>query len=238
MVRTTRLLGPFDRLGILLLAAVLAALLVPPLVPYEPAWEFAAGLGYAACCATILCFRLVPPPRGSRRLALHRVAGNAALALVAAHVAVVLAADPFVLDYLGWMMPLHVLAGVLAAAAMLLAALTREPLVRLPARLRGGRRLHAWAGVAAGVLVAAHAVSSSTKLTASWRAALLASAFVVLLAPAVERLALGRRSVPVRYDADLPRRPVASDARYLLTALAALLALLVAVPALLPYLRG
>ena len=251
--RVRRLLAPFDRLGGLLLLAFLAALLLPPVVPYEPAWELAAGLGYAACCAAILCFRLAPPPPDSYRLALHRTAGDAALALVAAHVAVMIAADPFVLDYLGWMMPLHVLPGALAAVAMLLAVATREPALRLPPGLRGGPRLHAWAGIVAGALAGAHALASSTKLTAGWRAALLASAFLVLLAPAVEGQIRKHRRRPLATSSPSstwsrilargrpqtsPPRAGAADIRYLLVILAALLALLVTVPAVSPSLRG
>jgi hypothetical protein len=225
--------GAVDRPGALILAALLAALLVPPVVPYDgPAWEVAAGLGHAACCALVLAFRLGPPPVTAGRLALHRAAGNAALGLAAAHVAVMAAADPFVPNYLGWLMPTHVLAGALGAAALLAAVATREPALRLPARLRGGRRLHAWAGVAAAALAGGHALDSSARLGVDrWRWVLLACALAALLVPAVEHLALRRRR---RRD----RPPPVGGAPHLLAALVALTLLLAAAPTLLGLLRG
>jgi hypothetical protein len=215
-----------------------AALLLPPLVPYEPAWEVAGSLGYAACCAMILAFRLGTPPVASWRLRLHRVAGNAAVVLVVAHIAVMLAVDRFLLDYLGWMMPRHVMAGLGAAMALLVATAVREPFFRLPQRYRGGRNLHGWAGLAAGALAGVHALTSSAKLAGFWRWALLAAVFAAVLAPVLESLARRHLARKRGRLADLfgPHRrvgTVAARSGPLLVLLGALGLLLVAIPALL-----
>ena len=198
----------------------------------------ASGLGYAACCAMILAFRLGVPPIASWRLRLHRVAGDAALVLVVTHVAVMLAVDPFLPDYLGWLMPRHVLAGVGAATALLIATAVREPFFRLSARYRGGRHLHGWAAVAAGALTGVHALTSTAKLPALWRWALLAAVFAMVLAPVLESLTRRTLARPRRRPWHFPgvRRPAGVQAGRsgpLLALLGALALLLVAVPALL-----
>jgi hypothetical protein len=249
LARTRRILA-LDPWGACLLAGLLAVLLVPPLVPYEPAWEIAANLGYAACAALVTVFRLVPMPGMTVRscgFAMHRTAGDAALALAAGHVAVMLLADPFMLDYLGWMMPLHVMAGVLAAAALLLAVASREPGLRLMRRL-GGPHLHAWSGLAAGGLAAIHVLTASSKLTAFWRQALLAGFFLALLAPAAVSLARRTRQWPDsrkerRFSSRVPPPQLlepagTADIIGLLAALGILAALLAAVPNLVRRLAG
>lgn len=190
------LMAPLDATGVALLATFLLVLLCPPLVAYEPLWEVAASLGYAAVAATILTFRIVPR-RGHLtpyRLSLHRIAGDLALALVLAHVLTMVAGDPFMLDYVGWMMPMHVLAGVLAALAFVLAVTSREP--ALPRRLRLGARsrtFHAWIGIAASALTTWHVLASTSKLLGSWRYGLLALVLLALPAPAFsDRLGIVR----------------------------------------------
>jgi hypothetical protein len=227
-----------DPFAAALIVALSAALLLPPLVAYELAWEVAGSLGYAACCAMILAFRLGTPPVASWRLRLHRVAGNAALVLAVAHIAVMLAADRFLLDYLGWMMPRHVMAGLGAAMALLVATAVREPFFRLPQRYRGRRYLHGWAGLAAGALAGVHALTSSAKLAGFWRWALLAAVFAAVLAPVLESLT--RRHLAWKWGrlAELFGRhrrvgTVAPRSGPLLALLGALALLLVTIPALL-----
>lgn len=227
---------PRDARSLLSLAALAAALLVPPIVAYEPAWEVAAGLGYAACGAAIAVFAVPPAPRSNLtpyRFAIHRVAGNALLVLAILHLAVMTAFDPFMLDYLGWMMPLHVLLGVLALLALFLAVAPREPWLRRRLRLPPGARWHAWSGLTGGALVAAHVLTSSTRLTTSWRTALLALA--LLLPPLA-----GTVAMLVRRPAATAGEPFSADraGRRLLLALLALFALLAGVPALVRGLRG
>lgn len=193
-----RLHALVDPLGMGVLVVLLGAILVPPFVPYGLAWEVAAWLGYGACAALLMTFRGAPIRPGAitaPRFTWHRVAGDAAVLLVTAHVAVMLVLDPFVRDYLGWLMPVHVLLGVVAGLILLLATALREP--ALPSRLRllGGRRLHTWLGIVAMGFVAAHVVTSATRPIASWRLALLGAALLVVALPPVARV-LGRAASP------------------------------------------
>jgi len=125
----------------LAVAAMTVALLAPPLVTYEAMWEIAAALGYVAAAAAVLCV-LTRPGSGAAltayRFTLHRAAGDALLLLGLLHVAVMVAADPFMLDYLGWMMPLHVLVGGVAIVLLALVILGREPALRARPRWLGG----------------------------------------------------------------------------------------------------
>jgi hypothetical protein len=232
MIRAALTLARADLLGAGLMAALLLVLLFPPLVAYEPVWEAAASLGYVACFALIVTLRLAPAARHaarSYRFAVHRAAGLACIASVAAHVGVMVAGDPFVPDYLGWLMPLHVLAGLLGAAALLLATATREPVLRSALPLGGGPRLHAWSGFVAGALVAGHVIGSSSKLTAPWQPLLVAGVFVALLIPVSGRGG-SATSAPVRVTG--------TDINTLLALLGALAILLMAAPALVARLTG
>jgi hypothetical protein len=131
-----------------------------------------------------------------------------------------------VLDYLGWLMPLHVLAGLLGAVALLLATATREPALRLALRLGGRPRVHAWSGYVAGALVAGHAITSSSKFTASWQPLLVAGVYVALLIPV---------SGGGGFTSSAPARVTGADINALLGALAILL---MVAPALVAGLAG
>lgn len=234
---------PFvDRWGWLMLGVTVLAPVVPPIVAYEPLWEVAAGLGYAACAAGVVTFRTAPWPRQAMtpyRYRLHRVAGNAMLALVAGHVAVMVAGDPFVLDYLGWLMPLHVLVGVLAAVALLVAVLGREPCLRGLAIAARPPPLHDWAGIAVGVLAVAHVLTSLAKVLPPWRALPFAGVFVLLLLPATAARLTGRSwsrwPLPPR---DEPWAAAPGITGRLLLLLLAVLLVLIAVPLAVGELRG
>jgi hypothetical protein len=224
----TPLAASFDAPGTVLLAAMVLVLLAPPLVPYEPLWEVAAGLGWAALAAAVVAFRIAP--RGGSltpyRYALHRTAGNLALLLVAGHVAVMVAGDPFLLDYLGWMMPRHVLAGVLATLAFVLAVTSREPALPRPLSVGGrSRAFHAWVGIAAGGLTGWHVLASSTKLLGSWRYGVLALLFLGLVAPALAgRFGRKRHRPPAGEPFSRAAAPGSLQVAALLLAFAALLA--------------
>ena len=227
---------PYDRRSLAVVLTLSAALFLPPVVTYEPVWELASGLGYAACAALVAVFAVPPAPRANLtpyRFAVHRHAGHAALVLGALHVAVMTALDPFMLDYLGWMMPLHVILGVGAFLALLLAMATREPQLRHRLGLPAGAAFHAWTGILGGLLLVGHVLLSSTRLTTTWRTALLAGALT--LPPAMAALGLLRR------PALAPRgEPVAAAGagRVLALALLGFLAGVLAVPALIAVLRG
>ena len=129
--------------GAAAIGAVLLAVLAPPLVTYELAWEISSALGYVAVAAAVLCVLVRPAPgmpQRAYRFALHRAAGDALVLLALLHVAVMVAADPFMLDYLGWMMPLPVMLGVVATVLLALVAAGREPVFgRRPSWLAGAR---------------------------------------------------------------------------------------------------
>lgn len=226
-----------DPFGMLTLVLLLAALLTPPLVAYELAWELSATLGYAACVALVLCFRsapLAPERLSASTFKLHRVAGHAAAVLVVAHVAVPVLADRYVLDYLGWQAPRHVLFGMLAGLALAAALATREP--RLPARLRrGGKRLHAALGVAAVAGLLGHVWVSSAKPISAWQSVLVLAALFLPTMPALGRL-LGLRFRPWR----LPEltRPATGSPSALLILLGVVIVVLVAAPRLAAFLRS
>jgi hypothetical protein len=152
-----------------------------------------------------------------------------------------LTVDPFVIDYLGWMMPVHVLAGVLAALALLLTVVSREPVFRLR-RLRANRHVHVWSAIATTGLTGWHVLASSAKLTAAWQPALIAAPFLLLLVPAavtaLRRAGWWRRrraSHRGLVGAARPRvaRAGTADIFYLLALLGGIAALLTAVPQLL-----
>ena len=216
------------------------ALLGPPLVTYEAVWEVAAALGYVAAAAAVLCV-LTRPGTGAAltayRFTLHRAAGDALLLLGLLHVAVMVAADPFMLDYLGWMMPLHVLVGVVAIVLLALVILGREPALRTRPRWLGGVGFHAWAGLAGALLVALHVILSSTRLTTTWRFLLVGGALclppVIVAAARIAGRRGGRgQTWPVR---EAPRaRPV----RAVLVALVTLLVAFLGVPGVVALWRG
>lgn len=234
---------PFvDRWGRLLLGVTVLAPMLPPFVVYEPPWEVAAGLGYAACAAAVLTFRTAPWPRLAMtpyRYRLHRVAGNAMLALVVGHVVVMVAGDPFLLDYLGWQMPLHVLAGALAAVALLVTVVGREPYLRRAAIATRPPSLHSWAGIAVGVLATVHVLTSMAKVSPLWRGLPFAVVFLVLLLPVVAARLPGRPwSRWRRLPRDEPWAAAPGASGRLLLLLLALLLLLIVLPVTVGRWRG
>ena len=224
--------------GALALVAMLLAILAPPLVTYELAWEIASALGYVAAAAAILCMLVRPAPgmpQRAYRFALHRAAGDVLVLLALLHVAVMVAADPFMLDYLGWMMPPHVMIGVVANLLLALVALGREPAFTRRPRWLAGAGFHAWAGIAGAGLVAAHVLWSSTRLTADWRALLVGGALVVPpLIAAIVRVSGGQPAGLVARR----RPPRVGTATALVALLAGLLVILLGVPLLVALARG
>lgn len=225
--------------GALALAAMLLAVLAPPLVTYELAWEIASALGYVAAAAAILCVLVRPAPgmpQRAYRFALHRAAGDALVLLALLHVVVMVAADPFMLDYLGWMMPPHVMVGVVATVLLALVTLGREPaLARRPAWLAGAR-FHAWAGIVGAMLVAVHVLWSSTRLTADWRMLAIVAALAVppLLAAILRVTGRGSRSPRLRAG----RSPRVGTATAFVALLVGLFTILLGVPLLVALGRG
>lgn len=223
--------------GALALVAMLLAILAPPLVTYELAWEIASALGYVAAAAAVLCMLVRPAPgmpQRAYRFALHRAAGDVLVLLALLHVAVMVAADPFMLDYLGWMMPPHVMVGVLATLLLALVALGREPTFTRRPRWLAGAGFHAWAGIAGAALVAVHVLWSSTRLTDDWRVLLVGGALIVPpLIATILRVSGGQPVSPVGR-----RPPRVGTATALMALLAGLLVILLGVPLLVALARG
>lgn len=223
--------------GALALVAMLLAILAPPLVTYELAWEIASALGYVAAAAAVLCMLVRPAPgmpQRAYRFALHRAAGDVLVLLALLHVAVMVAADPFMLDYLGWMMPPHVMVGVLATLLLALVALGREPAFTRRPRWLAGAGFHAWAGIAGAALVAVHVLWSSTRLTDGWRALLVGGALAV--PPLIATILRVSGTPPVSPVAR--RLPRVGTATALVALLAGLLVILLGVPLLVALARG
>ncbi len=225
-----------------MLSVTVLAPLLPPFVIYEPPWEIAAGLGYAACAAAVLSLRTAPWPRQAMtpyRYRLHRVAGNAMLALVAGHVAVMVAVDPFVLDYLGWLMPLHVLGGVLAAVALIVTVVSREPCCRWARIATRPPSLHSWAGITVGALAVTHVLTSVAKVSPLWRGLPFLLVFLLPLLPVVASRVTGRPWSRWRLRApDEPWAALPGSTSRVLLLLLAMVTLLIALPLAVGRLRG
>ncbi|MGD9507229.1 MAG: hypothetical protein AB7I59_22570 [Geminicoccaceae bacterium] len=226
--------------GAVALLAMLLAVLAPPLVTYELAWEIASALGYVGAAAAVLCMLVRPAPgmpQRAYRFAMHRAAGDALVLLALLHVVVMVAADPFMLDYLGWMMPPHVMVGAVATVLLALVALGREPAFpRRPSWL-GGAGFHAWAGILGALLVAVHVVWSSTRLTADWRALAIVGALAVPPLLATILRVSGRGPRPARPGGGR-RPPRIGTATALVALLACLLVVFLGVPLLVALGRG
>jgi hypothetical protein len=189
--------------------------------------------------AGVIAMRLAPAPHGALtpyRFRVHRLASYAVLLLVGLHISVMAIGDPFMLDYLGWMMPVHILVGVVAALALLLAVATREPSLHLMRR-RIARQpaVHAWIGLAAIGATLAHVLLSASKLVAVWRPYLLAAALAWLAWPALRRRLAPRMAAGLRAAEPVQARELRIPALLLLLGLVTLL--LAVLPAAMTFLR-
>jgi amino acid transporter len=88
-------------------------------------WDWANTLGYLGAAICLLLFvyagrpRTFPPFSGRFFANLHRDLGYLALALVAGHVALLLVAEPVLLEHLKPSAPLYMLAGLVASVLLL-----------------------------------------------------------------------------------------------------------------------
>jgi hypothetical protein len=184
-----------DRLTVLFVAALALPFLVPPYVPFEPAWEISSGLGYVACAAAAFCCclgwrrRAGARPLGvPRELELHRLAGHALWLATLGHVAIMLLFDPAVLEYLRWTMPWGVVAGLVAVPALAATVLTREPRRRPVIRARGLPAAHASFALMFGGLAILHIVPDQSKLMGPWQPWLVPAVLVLAAGPSLRDL--------------------------------------------------
>jgi len=162
-----------------------------PLAPFAGlAWDWANALGYLALAIVLLLFiyagrpRAFPPFGGRFFANLHRDLGYLALLLVAAHVGLLLAAEPLLLEHLKPSAPLYMLAGLVATALLLV--LVVPSITGLRRRIwrdyRRFKRLHAWLAIACVVFIAWHVAGSRFYLNTPVKLALAGAAASALLA--------------------------------------------------------
>ncbi|MDX6748825.1 hypothetical protein SH611_03300 [Geminicoccaceae bacterium 1502E] len=210
-----RKLRSFDRLALLFVACATLPLVLPPLVPLEPVWEASAGFGYVACAAAILGCSLGWRRRAQLRplgvpeeLTLHRWIGHAIWLGTLLHVATILVLDPESLRYMTWTMPVDVLFGFLAAAALLAAVLTKEPLRRPLLRRLGPASTHALLALLFVAFSTLHVALGQAKLLASWQVLLLLGMIVLAALPSLgQQIGLGLAPVLGERLATRLRRP-------------------------------
>ncbi len=162
-----------------------------PLAPFAGlAWDWANALGYLGLAIVLLLFiyagrpRAFPPFGGRFFANLHRDLGYLALLLVAAHVGLLLATEPLLLEHLKPSAPLYMLAGLVATALLLV--LVVPSITGLRRRIwrdyRRFKRLHAWLAIACVALIAWHVAGSRFYLNTPVKLALAGAAASALLA--------------------------------------------------------
>jgi hypothetical protein len=190
------------------LAALIALVALPLAAGYAGfGWELAqvAGLLSLIGCA-LLCGAPVRPraalPPTLLSLRWHTLIGWGALILAVLHIGGLLLADHTVIEYLKLSMPLYAWAGLLAAVALGLSALTalsavRRALFRTTASFQA---LHVASSFVLLALLGAHVVTTHRYLggpaRSAWTIAVLIAAMLMLLR--ARRGAPGQRSAPWR----------------------------------------
>jgi hypothetical protein len=162
-----------------------------PLAPFAGlAWDWANNLGYLGVAIIMLLFiyagrpRAFPPFSGRFFANLHRDLGYLALLLVAAHVGLLLAAEPLLLEHLKPSAPLYMLAGLVAT--VLLLVLVVSSITALRRRIwpdyRRFRSLHAWLAIACAVLAGWHVAGSHFYLNTNFKLAVAGTVAIAVLA--------------------------------------------------------
>jgi predicted ferric reductase len=178
----------------LLLVCLLAPVAIVVLWPVPPrinlVWDWAIYLGYLALAIGLLLFvyqgraRSFPSYSGRFFANLHRDLGYLALLLLAAHVGVLLVAEPLLLEHLKPTAPLHMMSGLLALILMLVLVLSSIPTVRRRVwpNYHLFRHIHGLLAVAIVLLVFYHVLVSGFYLNSAWKIALMAAVGLVVLA--------------------------------------------------------
>ena len=152
------------------------------------AWDWANYLGYLGLAIVMLLFsyagrpRTFPPFSGRFFANLHRDLGYLALLVVAAHVGLLLVAEPLLLEHLKPSAPLYMLAGLLAS--LLLLVLVVSSITRLRRRVwpdyQRFKRLHAWLAIACVAFIGWHVAGSRFYLNTELKLALAGVAVATL----------------------------------------------------------
>lgn len=181
-----------ERLTVLFAGVVVLPFLLPPYVPLEPAWEISAGLGYLACAAGAVCCALgwrrrigSWPVAVPRALDVHRLGGHVVWLATLGHVAVMLAFDPAVLEYLTWTMPWDVVAGFAATGALAVVVLTKTPRRRPALRRLRLPSAHVVFTLVFVALTVFHVAFGQSKLIESWQIPVVLGGLVVTALPSL-----------------------------------------------------
>lgn len=177
-------------LVVCMLLPVMLASLWPPAPGIHTLWDWANGMGYLALALCLFLFAYKGRPRrypaysGRFFANLHRDLGYIALALLAGHVGILLAAEPLLLEHFKPTAPLHMLSGLLALLLMALLVLFSVPTLRrrLWPDYHLFRHVHAVLAVAVIALTLYHVVVSAFYLNAVWKqSVLLLSAAAIVI---------------------------------------------------------
>ena len=174
--------------GCLLPVAVLLGLGAMPGLGY--AWDFANAVGLLGACLLGLLFVIGgrPQPRplyeGKFFLRLHRDLGFAAVALLLAHIVVLLVDEPLLIEDLLPSAPGYMLAGLASAILMLVLAVSSLSRVRprWSSSAASFRRWHYGGSLLALLLMAVHMLGAGYYSGGVWKGALLVA---LMLAVAV-----------------------------------------------------
>ena len=200
------------RFSLLLLACIAAPLVLVSLGVRAPAvsilWDWSNAMGYLALALGLMLFiyagrpRAFPPFSGRFFANLHRDFGYIALVLVAAHIGILIYAEPLLLEHLKPTAPLYMLAGLGSALLMVVVVLTSVTALRrrLWQDYQRYRAFHAWLSIAALVLLLVHVVLSGYYLNSGWKLALCLAVAIAVLG-----LYLDKRYVHLRHDRTIQR---------------------------------
>jgi len=153
-------------------------------------WDMANVMGYIATGIFLLLFIYVSRPHSFPPFSryffthFHRDMGIAALLLVAAHILILLIAEPLLLEHLKLTAPWYMLAGLAGTILMLLLIITS--LMRYRKKIwrdnEQFRKVHKWLSVLTASLIAAHLIGSNYYMRGLPKQLLLATiTFVVMI---------------------------------------------------------
>jgi hypothetical protein len=200
------------RFFILLLVCLASPLLLVSLGQRAPAvnllWDWANAMGYCALAVALMLFVYTGRPRAFPAFSgrffanLHRDFGYITLALVVGHIGILLYDQPLLLEHLKITAPVHMLAGLASAVALLVLVVSsitslRRYLWRDHQRFRG---FHAWLSIAVVLLLLVHVVGSAYYLNSVWKMAICLTAGAIVLG-----LYLDKRYVHLKHDRTVTR---------------------------------
>jgi predicted CXXCH cytochrome family protein len=182
----TRIVSNLDARYALWGAAILLLTTLPAFAGFVGAgWEFSQMAGLLGCIGCVaLCGAPLRPRDASPptlvSLPLHTLIGCLALLAVLIHVGGLILADRLVVEYLKLSAPLYQLAGIVAAALLLIIVLSSIASVRrrLWRSHRGFQSTHVILGIVLIALIAAHVIATDRYVGGRGRRALVLAAMI------------------------------------------------------------